>query len=71
MNNVKELSIKEMQQVTGGDQMSDGVNYGKGSSLSKGGAKCGLGIVGGLATIPSGPLGWLAGAAGVINSCMK
>lgn len=51
------------------DQMTDGVQYGKGSHLSKGGAKCGGAIAGALLGIPGGSLSWVAGALGVASGC--
>ncbi|ARY92332.1 hypothetical protein BGL52_11415 [Lacticaseibacillus casei] len=52
------------------DQMTDGVDYSPGiRPLGKGGQKCGLGILGGLASIPGNPLGWIVGGISAIDGC--
>ncbi|MFS1351149.1 bacteriocin [Enterococcus faecium] len=53
MQNVKELSTKEMKQIIGGEndhRMPNELN--RPNNLSKGGAKCGAAIAGGLFGIP-------------------
>ncbi|MCU7720931.1 bacteriocin [Enterococcus faecium] len=72
MQNVKELSTKEMKQIIGGEndhRMPNELN--RPNNLSKGGAKCGAAIAGGLFGIPKGPLAWAAGLANVYSNATK
>ncbi|EMW5430427.1 bacteriocin [Enterococcus faecium] len=70
MQNVKELSTKEMKQIIGGENDHRMPNeLIRPNNLSKGGAKCGAAIAGGLFGIPKGPLAWAAGLANVYSKC--
>lgn len=71
MAQYKELTNLEMQKIIGGEndhRMPNQLN--RPNKLSKGGARCGAGVVAGLSAIPAGPLGWLGGIATVVGNCI-